>query len=136
MSRDHDKLRVFHDAHRLVLAIYHHTKGFPKEEWFGLRLQMRKAAASVPSNIVEGNARRTTREYCSFLNIALGSACELKYLVTLARELELFDANASGALSDDAAAVVRQLQALANEMETRLAAEEPGGSRRRGIRAG
>ena len=41
MSRDHRKLRVFHDAHNLALAIYRETKNFPKDEWFGLRLQMR-----------------------------------------------------------------------------------------------
>src|SRR5262245_54099990 len=58
MSRDHRKLRVFHDAHSLTLAIYNHTKGFPKEEWFGIRQQMRRAATSTPSNIVEGSARR------------------------------------------------------------------------------
>lgn len=50
MSRDHTKLRVFNDAHQLALAIYKQTKHFPKDEWFGLRLQMRRAAVSVPSN--------------------------------------------------------------------------------------
>ena len=87
MSRDHTKLRVFHEAHRLVTSIYRHTNEFPRDEWFGLRMQMRRAAVSIPVNLVEGNARRTMREYCNFLNIALGSACELAYLVLLAREL-------------------------------------------------
>ena len=123
MSRDHRKLRVFHDSHRLALAIYKHTKTFPKDEWFGLRLQMRKAAVSVPSNIVEGNARRTTKEYCNFLNIALGSACELAYLVTLAIELEFVSAPAANILRGECASVVKQTQALVDEMETRLAAE-------------
>jgi hypothetical protein len=53
VSRDHRKLRVFHDAHNLTLAIYRETKNFPKDEWFGLRLQMRRAAVSTPSNIVK-----------------------------------------------------------------------------------
>ena len=76
MARDHRKLRVLGDAHRLVLAIYNQTRDFPRDEWYALRLQIRKAAVSVPSNIVEGNARRTTREYVHFLNVARASAAD------------------------------------------------------------
>ena len=129
MSRDHRKLRVFNDAHRLVLAIYQDTKNFPKDEWFGIRQQVRKAAVSVPSNIVEGNARRTTREYCNFLNIALGSACELAYLVTLASGLHFIEAKTGERLTQDSSSVVRQLQALVDEMEARLAEEEQAAQR-------
>ena len=123
MSRDHRKLRVFHDAHRLALAIYKHTKTFPRDEWFGLRQQMRKAAVSVATNIVEGNARRTTKEYCNFLNIALGSASELAYLLTLVVELELIVPGVGATLRNDSSSVLRQMQALVGEMEARLAAE-------------
>jgi hypothetical protein len=77
MARDHRKLRVFHDAHALTLAIYKQTIGFPRDEWYALRQQMRRAAVSIPSNIVEGNARRTTREYVHFLNVSRASAAEL-----------------------------------------------------------
>ena len=87
MSRDHRKLRVFGDAHQLTLAIYKHTRDFPKDEWFGLRSQMRRAAVSIPSNLVEGSARSGARDYCRFCNLSLGSACELKYLAALTQEL-------------------------------------------------
>jgi len=87
LSRDHKKLRVFHDAHALTLAIYKQTLEFPKDEWFGIRLQMRRAAVSVAANLVEGNARRTTSDYLNFLYFALASACELAYLVSLSDEL-------------------------------------------------
>jgi len=124
MRRDHTKLRVFHDAHALTLAIDRETKHFPKDEWFGLRLQMRRAAASTPTNIVEGNARRTTRDYCNFLNIALASACELAYLVSLATELGLVAAEPGAGLRTESSSVVKQMQTLVNEMEARLASEE------------
>ena len=117
MSRDHRKLRVFHDAHRLTLAIYQHTRDFPRDEWFGLRAQMRRAAISVPSNLVEGNARSGERDYLRFLNVALGSACEVKYLATLASELGYVSAGESSALTKQSDVVVRQLQRLVQQME-------------------
>lgn len=131
MARDHRKLRVFQDAHQLTVLIYKHTRNFPREEWYGLRLQMRKAAVSMPSNLVEGNARRTTREYVNFINIARGSAAELTYLVGLAFELEYL----SGAFQELYARcqqVCRQLEALLQRMELLLAEEESGNKRRPG----
>src|SRR5687767_3941472 len=87
MARDHRRLRVFQEAHELTLAIYKETQNFPRDEWFGIRAQIRRAAVSIPSNIVEGCARVGTREYVNFLNIAKGSAAEAAYLVRLAGEL-------------------------------------------------
>jgi four helix bundle protein len=89
MSRDHRKLRVFHDAHALTVETYRQTRRFPRDEWFGLRSQMRRAAVSVASNIVEGSARSSAKDYSRFLQIAFGSSCELQYLITLSDELDL-----------------------------------------------
>jgi four helix bundle protein len=99
------------------LAIYQLTKDFPKDEWYGLRLQMRRAAVSIPANLVEGNARRTTRDYCHFVNIALASASELAYLVTLSTDLQLIAATDADSVATSARSIVRQLQRLQQTME-------------------
>ena len=117
MSRDHRKLRVFHQAHKLALAIHQHTRDFPRDEWFGLRAQMRRAAVSVPSNLVEGNARSGERDYLRFLTIALGSACEVKYLASLTSELGYARGAEWTAILKESDAVIRQMQRLVQQME-------------------
>ena len=117
MSRDHRRLRVFHSAHALVMAIYGQTRDFPRDEWYGLRAQIRRAAVSIARNIVEGNARRGTLEYVHFVNIARGSAAELTYLVTLARELGYVSDAAATSLLRSCDALIPQLETLLQRME-------------------
>ncbi|KAA3659408.1 MAG: four helix bundle protein [Calditrichaeota bacterium] len=91
--RDHTKLRAFVLADELLLKIYQITKKFPREEQFGLTSQMRRAAVSVLSNIVEGCARESLAEYCRFLEIAFASLRELHYQVSLATRMEYLNEN-------------------------------------------
>jgi four helix bundle protein len=90
--RDHSKLRAFELADEVTLLVYRVTQKFPKEEIYGLTSQMRRAAVSVPSNIVEGCARESEIEYLRFLEIAFGSLRELHYQLGLSMRLVYSDA--------------------------------------------
>ena len=85
--RDFNDLIVWQKSMELAQKVYVVTQTFPKLEVFGLVAQLRRSAVSVPSNTAEGNGRRTTRDYVSFLYIARGSLAELRTQLTLARKL-------------------------------------------------
>jgi four helix bundle protein len=89
--RDFRQLRVWEQSHKLALAIYEVTKGFPKEELFALTNQMRRSATAIPTNIAEGCGRETNKDYAHFLQIALGSAFELDYQILLSKDLSYID---------------------------------------------
>ena len=104
-------------ADTLVVDIYHGTKRFPPAERFALQSQLRRAAVSAVSNIVEGSARRTTREYVNFLNIAAGSAFEARYLLTLSSRLGFVAAPEAEVLIERCTDLGRTLLALIRSLE-------------------
>jgi len=91
IMRNFKKLKAFELADNLALSIYTATKSFPKEEMFGLTSQLRRAAVSIVSNIVEGCARNSEADFLHFLDISYGSACEVEYQISLAYRLEYLD---------------------------------------------
>ncbi len=88
MARYQDVL-AWKECHVLALQVYRATRPFPKHELYGLTSQLRRAASSAPTNIVEGLARRGPNELRHFLNIALGSLSEVEYLLQLSHELDI-----------------------------------------------
>lgn len=87
------ELIVWQKSIALAKEIYRLTAAFPKSEQYGLTLQMRRAAISIPSNIAEGYARKGRREYSQFISIAFGSGTELETQLYLAKELSLAPAD-------------------------------------------
>ena len=112
VMRDHTKLKAFELADALALEIYRETVAFPKEEHYGLRAQIRRAAVSTPSNIVEGCARHSEADYLRFLDIAYGSARELEYQLSLAKRLDYLSADRYRRLADRAAEVAKVINGL------------------------
>ncbi|MCP4717683.1 MAG: four helix bundle protein [Deltaproteobacteria bacterium] len=84
---DHKKLDAWKQAISVVETIYALTKTFPKEELYGLTQQIRRAAVSVASNISEGAARQTQKEYLNFLSYSLGSVAEVETQLIIAQRL-------------------------------------------------
>jgi len=88
---DIEKFILLKKSHELVIHIYKMTKTFPKEEIYSLTSQIRRAAVSIPSNIVEGKAIKSVKEYERFLLIARGSLEELNYQMLLSEDLGYID---------------------------------------------
>ena len=116
MSRDHRKLNVFSQADALVLNVYAETATFPSDERFGLRTQVRRAAVSVPANIVEGCARRKEGEYLQFVNIATGSAAEALYLIDLSTRLGFLKPEAYRRLEPKYTMLIKGLKKLQSSL--------------------
>src|SRR5574341_519960 len=107
--RDFRELKVWQKAHQLVLVVHKATRRFPREEVYRLTAQMRRAATSIPANIAEGTGRGTDPEMVRFLQIAMGSAAELEYLVLLALDLTYLDETTHEQLTDEVTQVKRML---------------------------
>ena len=83
----YERFDAWKKAHELALAIHRETAGWPKEERFALTAQIRRAAFSIPANLVEGQARRGAKEFRRFLDIAWGSLAEVGYTLRYAKDL-------------------------------------------------
>ena len=119
MLKNFKELTVWQKAYQLCLIIYRLTKGYPKEEIYGLTSQMRRAALSVPCNIAEGYGRKTTPDYLRLLYIAYGSVCELETQILLSVDLGYIQGQGIETLRDNIAEVERMLKALIKSLENK-----------------
>jgi four helix bundle protein len=109
-------LVVWQKGLALAKEIYLLTKQLPADEKFGLISQMRRAAISIPSNIAEGQARRTTGEFIQFISHAEGSVAELETQLTLCLELNILPRNSTAT----AASLLDELRRMLNSLRRKL----------------
>ncbi len=119
--KTHKDLIVWQKSINFVTRIYEETKSFPKEEIYGLVSQLRRAAVSIPSNIAEGAARNTDKEYARFLFIARASASEIETQLIIAENLN-FNTNKEGnyQLRKELLEISKMLTALINRIQQRI----------------
>ncbi len=113
-------LEVWQKAMDLAEACYRATKGFPKEELFGLTSQIRRAAASIPANLAEGHGRQHTREYLNFVSVARGSLMEVETHLLLSQRVGLLTPEALEPLLRMTDDISRMLTGLRKGLERRL----------------
>jgi four helix bundle protein len=120
------ELVVWQKAHALTVNIYRVTKAFPRDERYGLVSQMRRAAASIGSNIAEGCGRGTPRDFARFVQVAIGSASELENQLLLASDLGFLSGTTYAELDTSVTDIKRMLTGLLRRLRAdgrRLAAD-------------
>ncbi len=115
--RHYRELKVWQAAMDMAERCYLATKGFPKDELFGMTSQIRRAAVSVPANIAEGQGRQSTKEFLNFLSIARGSLMELETHLILCQRVGLLKAQDVEALLKLADEIGRMLSGLRRSLE-------------------
>ncbi len=110
--RNYNDLKAFQLSDEPAMVIYRATKNFPKDEMFGLASQLRRAAVSTVSNIVEGASRNSEVDFLRFLDMAYSSACEVEYQVSLAHRLGYLKGSAKQNLMEKSSAVAKVLNGL------------------------
>ena len=115
--KDFRKLNVWKKAHELVLKTYQETAHFPKAELYGITSQLRRAATSIPTNIVEGSSRGSDKDFGRFIQIAIGSSSEVEYLLILSSDLEILNENISKHLQEEVVEIRKMLISLNKKLK-------------------
>jgi four helix bundle protein len=121
VARDHRKLHAYRLADQLAVNVYRATADFPVSERYGLQSQLRRAAVSVPANIVEGCARSSDLDCLRFFDAAFGSARELQYLVDLSGRLDVLQNSGATELIQESGYLAAVLSRLMKALRLRYA---------------
>lgn len=123
-AQSYKDLTVWQKAMELVTEVYSATQSFPRTEQYGLTSQIRRSAISIPSNIAEGRAKRSTKDYIRFVNIAYGSVAELETQLIISRNLGYLDGSKLEAFLEKSAAIGRMLNGLISGLEKKMCCPE------------
>ena len=114
--RDFKKYDIWNLSHEFTLEVYSISNTFPKEEIYGLTSQIRRSAASIPTNISEGCGRDSDTEFNRFLTIALGSASETEYLLILGKDLGYIENETANILIEKLNVIKRKTHQLKQKL--------------------
>ncbi|MCC6125837.1 MAG: four helix bundle protein [Pirellulales bacterium] len=121
---DYRDLIVWQKAIDLVEAIYLATTKFPREELYGLTIQLRRAAVSVPSNIAEGHGRTSTRDFLHFLSVSHGSLKEVETQIIIAERLKYIENPIKDGLFEKTSEVGRLISGLSYSLRNKINSEK------------
>jgi len=116
--KDFRQIQVWHKAHQLVLDVYCLTRDFPSEEKYGITSQIRRAAASIPTNIAEGCGRSSDKDFARFLQMSYGSVNEVDYLLLLAKDLLILGSELYERINNNLVEVKKMLAALIRKVKS------------------
>lgn len=116
--RDFRELDVWNEAHQFVLSIYELSGTFPNEERYGLTSQIRRASASITSNIAEGCGRDTDKDLARFLQMSAGSVSEVENQLILALDLDYIDKSSFDELNQSLQSIKRMLNSFIQSLRS------------------
>ena len=116
--KSYQELLVWQKSMELVMVVYQLAKQLPKEETYALATQIRRAAVSIPSNIAEGQARNSTREFANFLSIAKGSNAEVETQLMICVRLKFLEQSQITPALNLCSEVGKMLNALIGKLST------------------
>ena len=115
-SHNFRNLKVWQQSMDLVTEVYKHSSQFPKEEMFGLTSQLRRSAVSVPSNIAEGFAKSSEKDFARFLEISMGSSYEVETQLIIANRLSMLSTEDFNLMLEKLQEVQRMISGLSKSL--------------------